>query len=644
MLISITSIGISRVIISKIVPRLKSITPGYIIILLIVLTDAVHVKLLALREDMSQDGTEQPEETHWELTGELAPPPHPTVMYEHANAAAAAATATAATLPRPSAAVEPSVAVAGALVEDCDLDVESAGGAGLAAAADSGKQLKHSSRPGRKERASKTFSHFVAIPVVSRQVEHCVREVQEGLIKKRSWMKDVVVPPVNLNILLLCMNLTGPGSKDEQDTACTIAAGPDVIIRAEAALQSCEGDIAELLTSYSQPPLLPLGTISNYGHSDLFISSPSDHASYHLILNLQKVILRRFQEVGITAESNDLQHYRPHVPLVKDRSRRLWHSLWKSWAKEKFGDTPLLAVQLLEAKSNREQPHSIIASLSLGKWPDNTLVVEEDMEEVSCSLGDPLASPSAAHSQDSACGKASSDGTSMQVLDCMEEEESVPDGIHGRLSTASKRRKPARKTKSDGPRPPRPTHFLGIALKSIKVRKAVENLQAAILAENGRLKFAVENPVKLHVTFFMLTLGDGISEESLAKIARANEILQSCQEDVYKLVQAYPGASEEPPTVKLDGLNNFGRHVVFGDFPEDHPGLVMLRGFNEVLRSRFTEAGLLGEGGHAFRPHATIFKDGRNQIRRHMWEDFVDTSFGDCRLEEVLRTAYNDSE
>lgn len=148
---------------------------------------------------------------------------------------------------------------------------------------------------------------------------------------------------------------------------------------------------------------------------------------------------------------------------------------------------------------------------------------------------------------------------------------------------------------------PRPTHFLSFRLPSTALHDMVAEIQTQLIArEPGAQGCAVE-PVKSHLTLFVLSLG---TEQAVAAAAKA---LESCASLVREGVP--------PPRVHLKGLSNFGQRVCFvpvaASCDLDRTRL-LVAGAAKIFR----DAGLLpavqdattDELGSLWTPHLTLLK------------------------------------
>jgi 2'-5' RNA ligase len=154
--------------------------------------------------------------------------------------------------------------------------------------------------------------------------------------------------------------------------------------------------------------------------------------------------------------------------------------------------------------------------------------------------------------------------------------------------------------------PSRPTHFLSLRLPSPALHAKVADIQRRIIAlEPGAVGCDVE-PVKSHITAFVLSLG---SDE--ARIQAAIMALQQCQELVMERGRA-------PPRVHLKGLGHFGQRVCYASLL-DNEECDELRRLVASTERVFHDAGLLtvaeptSDAASSWMPHLTLLKTSKAQ-------------------------------
>ena len=157
--------------------------------------------------------------------------------------------------------------------------------------------------------------------------------------------------------------------------------------------------------------------------------------------------------------------------------------------------------------------------------------------------------------------------------------------------------------------PSRPTHFLSLRLPSPALHAKVADIQRRIIAlEPGAVGCDVE-PVKSHITAFVLSLG---SDE--ARIQAATMALQQCQELVMERGRA-------PPRVHLKGLGHFGQRVCYASLL-DNEECDELRRLVASTERVFHDAGLLtvaeptSDAASSWMPHLTLLKTSKAQQQR----------------------------
>jgi 2'-5' RNA ligase len=177
------------------------------------------------------------------------------------------------------------------------------------------------------------------------------------------------------------------------------------------------------------------------------------------------------------------------------------------------------------------------------------------------------------------------------------------------------------------PRPkPKPTHFLAIPLLSPSVTRAIQQVQASLIAYSPELQKACVEPETAHVTLCVTTLKDRDAIEA------AKQVLLECKHRLES------GGLSSPFSVELASLSDFRSSVLYLDIKgsnvddnceiEDEAsqeanqkiaGRETLQAIQQVVEEAFQEAGIIQHTPsssssplrNAFTPHLTIAKMSR---------------------------------